>query len=370
MRCAPRTSMPSRPKACERKGAVQSRTAGLVSSLIAVDVFAGGGCGGDGRVPLLPQEHLPEADRPALKGHRGAGQVQAPRAVDLLAHEGARLVGAGLEPLHPVAAGAHVVEPQVLDVHDLPLGALHLRHRLGDAGKIPVGEHVPVEEIRLARVPPVELVMDAVVQVQPTVVEHVAYAAEEGGIVRDAHVLDDPDGGDLVVPRAHRDIAEVAVLDHAAPLEAFALDARLRPFGLGAREGDPVRLDAVVLGRPDGEPSPSAADVEHGLAGLETKLAAHEIDLVLLRLLELAVGLAIVRAGVEHEGIEKERVELVRDVIVVRDGLGVALFARASHHAASRIPKMLLNTMRRRAAPRPRMSRTAIRATDSGRRPS
>jgi len=43
-------------------------------------------------------------------------------------------------------------------------------------------------------------------------------------------------------------------------------------------EGDPVRLNAVVLGRPDGEPSPSAADVEHGLAGLETELAAHEID--------------------------------------------------------------------------------------------
>jgi len=50
------------------------------------------------RGPIASQEHLPEPDGPALEGHGGAGQVQAPRAIDLLAHEGARLVGGGLEP--------------------------------------------------------------------------------------------------------------------------------------------------------------------------------------------------------------------------------------------------------------------------------
>src|SRR5438309_3974952 len=372
--CSPRTAGPQ-PRdvlrlALRRGGEVSEGGRGPLPSSLAVDVFAGGGFGGAGGVPLLPQEHLPQPDRPTVEGNGRAGQVQAPRAVDLLAHESARLVGAGLEPLHPVAAGARVVEPQILDVDDLPLGALHLRQSLGDAEEIPVGEDVPVEEIRLARVLPVELVVDAVAQVQPAGIEHVAHAAEDGAIVRDPHVLDDSDGGDLVVPRPLRDIAEIAVLDHATPLEALALDARLRPFGLGARESDSVRLDTVVLGRPDGEPSPSAADVEHGLTGLETELAADEIDLVLLRLLELTVGLAVVRAGVEHEGIEEERVELVRDIVVVRDRLRVPLLARASHHAASRMPKMLSNTMRRRAAATPRMSRTATRAIDSGRRPS
>src|SRR6266571_3285840 len=53
-------------------------------SSLAVDVFAGGGFGGAGGVPLLPQEHLPQPDRPTVEGNGGAGQVQAPRAVDLL----------------------------------------------------------------------------------------------------------------------------------------------------------------------------------------------------------------------------------------------------------------------------------------------
>src|SRR5712692_8775393 len=122
-RCAACHSMPPLAGTRERE---DGRSGGS-----GVDVFARGGLRGDGRVPLLPQQHLPEPDRPALESHGGARQVQLPRAVDLLADQGARLVGAGLEPLHPLAAGARVVEPQVLDVHDLPLGALHLRHRLG-----------------------------------------------------------------------------------------------------------------------------------------------------------------------------------------------------------------------------------------------
>src|SRR5439155_24998859 len=93
-------------------------------SSLAVDVFAGGRRGRNGRVPLLPQKYLPEPDRPALGGDGRAGQVQAARAVDLLAHEGARLVGAGLEPLHPGAAGARGVEAEVVEVHDRSVAAV------------------------------------------------------------------------------------------------------------------------------------------------------------------------------------------------------------------------------------------------------
>src|SRR5262245_7452584 len=217
-------------------------------------------------VPLLPQQELVEPDRTAREGHRRAGQVEEPRPVRPLARDGAGLVGARLQALHPLAAGARVVQAEVLDVEDLPARALHLRHGLGHAGEIAVGEHVVVEEVGLARPLPVELVVDAVVEVQPPVVEHRVHAAEEGRVVRDAHVLDDPDGCDLVVAGIRRQVAEVAVLDAAAPLEALPLDARGGPLGLRARQRHAVRGHAVVLGRPDAEPAPPAADVEERLA--------------------------------------------------------------------------------------------------------
>jgi hypothetical protein len=137
-------------------------------------------------------------------------------------------------------------------------------------------------------------------------------------------VLDDPHRRDLVVAGAGRQVAVVAVLDEAAPLEAKGLDAGGGPVGLRPGERHPVRRNAVVLRRPDREPAPAAADVEECLAGLQPELAADEIDLVLLRLLELAVRIAIVGAGVEHERVQEQGVEVVRDIVVMRDGLSVA----------------------------------------------
>src|SRR6266545_1842542 len=186
-----------------------------------VEVFAGRGRDPAYPVPLLAQQELVEPDRATLEGHGRAREVEEPRAVDALAHDGARLVGAGLETLDPLAAGARVVQAQILQV------------------------------------------------------------------------------------------------------EAFPLDAVGGPVGLGPRERHAVRRDAVVLSGPDGEAAPAAADVEERLARLELELAADEIDLVLLGLLELAVGIAVVGAGVEHERVEKEGVEGVRHVVVVRDGLSV-----------------------------------------------
>src|SRR5712691_2650572 len=288
-----------------------------------VEVFAGRGRGPAHPVPLFAQQELVEPDRAALEGHGRAREVEEPGAVDALAHDGARLVGASLEPLDPLAAGARVVQPQVLEVDDFPAGALDLCHRLRDAGEVAVRKDMLVEKIRLAGPLPVELVMDAVVEVEPAVVEHLADAAEERGVVRDAHVLDNTNGSDLVVAGARRQVAVVTVLDEAAPLETFALDARGGPVGLRLRQRHPVRRDAVVLRGPDGEAAPAAADVEKRLPRLEPELAADEIDLVLLRLLELAVGVAVVGARVEHERVEEQGVEIVRHVVVVRNGLGV-----------------------------------------------
>src|SRR5262249_9057713 len=185
-----------------------------------------------------------------------------------------------------------------------------------------------------------------------------------------AHVLDHADGGDLVVARARGQVAQVAMLDEAASLEALALDARHGPVRLGFGKRHPVRGDPVVLRRPDAEPTPAAANVEELLPRLEPELAADEIDLVRLRLLELAVGLAVVGARIEHEGIEEERVEVIGHVVVMGDGLGIPSLGAPPHDSASFIPKIPSNTMRRRANPRPSTTRTASRASPAGSRSS
>ncbi len=180
-------------------------------------------------------------------------------------------------------------------------------------------------------------------------------------------MLDDADGGDLVVARVDGQIAEVAVLHQAAPGEPLPRDARGGELGLGPRQRHPVRADAVVLGGPDGEAPPPAADVEQGLAGLEPQLAAHQIQLVRLGLLQLAVGVPVVRARVDHERVEEESVELVGLIVVVRDGLGVPLLA-PPHEVASFMPKIESKTTRRRARAEPSTARTARRASASGSR--
>src|SRR6266542_1113710 len=344
----------------------ESGSAETVGSALGVQVLARGGRRAAGAVPLLAREHLVEPYGAGLEGHGRARQIQKPRAVGALADDGARLVGAGAQTLQPVAAGPRVVQPEVLDVQDLPARALHLGHGLGEGGEVPVREDVVEEEVRLAGPLPVELVVDAVVEIEPAVVEQATDAAEEGGIVRDPHMLDDPDGRDLVVTRVGRDVAPVTVFHETAAREPFSSDALSRPLGLGPRERDAVGAHAVVLGGPHREAPPPAPDVEQALAGLEPELAADQIELVLLGLLELAVGVTVVRAGVHHERIEKERVELVGDVVVMGDRARIVLLASSAHDTTSLMPKMESKTTRRRATLDPRTSLTASRPTASG----
>src|SRR5207302_1962452 len=84
------------------------------------------------------------------------------------------------------------------------------------AGAIAVGEDVTEEELRLAGRPPVEVVRDAVIEVEAAGIEHGVDAVEEGGVVRGAYVLDHADGGDLIVAGAGGDVAEVAVVHPAS----------------------------------------------------------------------------------------------------------------------------------------------------------
>src|SRR2546428_386783 len=134
----------------------------------------------------------------------------------------------------------------------------------------------------------------------------------------------------------------------AAFLEPCGLDRGGGVVRLRARQRPAVGAHAVVPGRPDREAAPAAPDVEQGLAGAQFELATDVVELVLLGLLQLPVGIAIVRAGVDHERIEEQLVELVRDVVVVGDRPGVLGSAARFHDDTSRIPKIPPKTTWRR----------------------
>src|SRR5205823_9327365 len=158
--------------------------------------------------------------------------------------------------------------------------------------ELAVREDVTLEEVRLARSAPVLLVRDAVVQEEAARLEQLVDASEVRRVVPDADVLDDPDRGDLVEAQARRQIPVVAVVDTGAPLEASAPDGRGGPLGLCGRERHAIGLDAVPLGGPHDQAPPAAAAVEQPVAGGQAELPAHEVELVRLRLVAVAVRVA------------------------------------------------------------------------------
>src|SRR5436190_7531469 len=74
----------------------------------------------------------------------------------------------------------------------------------------------------------------------------------------------------------------------------------------------------------DGEASPAAADVEHAHSRLELELAADELELRSLRVLERLRSLLEQGAAVGHRLVEEESEELVRDVVVVAHRFRIA----------------------------------------------
>src|SRR5262249_19717575 len=149
-------------------------------------------------IVLLARQNLVEPDRALRERDGGARQVKKPGPVRAPAGQGPSLVGPLAQPLDPVATGPRVVKAQTLDVHDLEARALDLGQGLAEPGEVAVREDVPVEELGLAGRLPVELVDDAVVEIEAAVLQHPAHVAEERWIVRDPDVLDHTDRRDLV----------------------------------------------------------------------------------------------------------------------------------------------------------------------------
>jgi hypothetical protein len=100
----------------------------------------------------------------------------------------------------------------------------------------------------------------------------------------------------------------------------------------------------------DRQASPAAADVEQPHSGLELELLADQLELRPLGVLERRRSLLEQRAAVGHRAIQKQGEELVRDVVVVADGLGVATLGVAAP------PRAQLGRGRGRKARQPRRS--------------
>ena len=166
-----------------------------------------------------------------------------------------------------------------------------------------------------------------------------------------AHVLEHADGADGV----ERSVDDVAVVLHAdldAVGEPGLAYRRARPLRLTRRQRDADRGRTVLARGVDDHAAPAAADVEQAHPRTQTELAAHQLVLGGLRGFERGVGSGEDRARVGHRRPEHEPVEVVRDVVVVRDRDGVAFLAVT---AAARAD--LLG--RRRQRPQPLDSRGA-----------
>src|SRR5882672_2128848 len=90
-------------------------------------------------------------------------------------------------------------------------------------------------------------------------------------------------------------------------------------------EGHPGRASTVLLCGPQDQRAPAAADVEEALARLDHELVEDMIELLLLGELERIVLAPEIGAGVHHVPVEPKGIEVVRDVVVVVDGVTVAL---------------------------------------------
>ena len=150
--------------------------------------------------------------------------------------------------------------------------------------------------------------------------EQVVQVREVLAELRQADVLEHADGADRV--EATVDVAVVldAELDTVDPGRGRRA-ARVRRLVLRQRDAD--RLDAVMPRRVHHHAAPPTPDVEESHARPQPELAADEVVLRGLGLFERGGLVWPHRARVGHRRSEDEPVEVVRDVVVVRDGGGV-----------------------------------------------
>ena len=104
--------------------------------------------------------------------------------------------------------------------------------------------------------------------------------------VANADVLEHADARDLVVLHVFRELEIIAELDAYAILQSTRCDLGRDEIVLILRQRDPGGLHTVILRCPENEPAPATPDVQKCLARLQAQLAADEIELLRLRLVQ------------------------------------------------------------------------------------
>src|SRR5215218_3459430 len=275
---------------------------------------------------LAPRrQRLVEADAAALEGDRAAGQIHEPDPRLDLADLGDRLIVVCEQAVVPEPAGALVVLAPALDVVDLEAVALEALDRVADVVELAARKDVAGQDCELGPFLQEHLVGalrrtgDGMVEEEAVALQHALDGRIVFRVVFPADVLLDADRRHLVELALDRRV--VLELDPDLALETEALDLLLRVGDLLLGQRDAVGGDAVMLGRVAGQRAPAAADVEERLAGLEAQLAADDLELVLLHPVDVVVPIRAVGAGVDHLVVEPERIEGVRDVVVIGDVL-------------------------------------------------
>ena len=141
-----------------------------------------------------------------------------------------------------------------------------------------------------------------------------------------ADVLEHADADHLVEAAVLRQVTVIQQLQGHAPFQTFLGHALQAQLQLRLAEGDAVDLDVELARGKTRQAAPAATDVEQPVTRLQAQLATQVAQLGLLGLVQVFLAGFEVGAGVDHVAIQPQAVELVGQVVVVADGLGVAAF--------------------------------------------
>ena len=278
--------------------------------------------------PRAAGEHLVDGQKPALEAVSRRTQVEPEDPHAFRADELLGLLAVSIQALRPVPERLGVVGLEALGVLGHEAGVLERGEHAREVERRGVREHVALGEGAGLRVG-VPQARDALVEQAPAGGEQPCQPPRVVVDLGRADVLHHPDRCDRVEALAG-EVAVVREPDLHALVEAGCADALARERGLRGGRGDADRAHAMVARGVQHERAPAAADVEHALVLAQRQLPADHLELLVLRLLERAGPAREHRAAVRHGGVEEEREELVRDVVVVAYRARIPLAAVAA----------------------------------------
>lgn len=138
-----------------------------------------------------------------------------------------------------------------------------------------------------------------------------------------ADVLEHADTDHLVEAAIARQVAVVEQLQGDPVFQALGPDPFLAQRQLFLAQGDAGDLDAELASGQARQAAPATADIQQLLARLQAQLATQVAKLGQLRGGEVFPAGFEIGAGIDHFRIQPEPVEVVGQVVVVMDGLGV-----------------------------------------------